>query len=88
MGSSEGTAASPVFSLKEELVGMIVRLSVAWPAGRAGEEEGLVRLLGGGVEAGRAIRAWPGMAMQVVAGGEGGRAAGSGGGSSADAMRR
>ena len=64
---------------------MIVRLSVAWPAGRAGEEEGVVRLLGGGVEAGRAIRAWPGMAMQVVAGREGGAAAGSAGGSSAQA---
>ena len=27
---------------------MIVGLSAAWPAGRAGEEEGVVRLLGGG----------------------------------------
>ena len=26
---------------------MIVRLSVAWPAGRASEEEGVMRLLGG-----------------------------------------
>ena len=47
----------------------------------AGEEEGVVRLLGDGAGAGRAIRAWPAMAMQVVAGGEGGAAAGSAGGS-------
>ena len=65
----QGKAASPIFRLKEELVGiaMIVRLSVAWPAGRAGDEEGAVRLLGCGAGAGRAIRAWPAMAMQVVA---------------------
>ena len=43
----QGKAASPVFRLKEELVGMIVGLSGAWPAGRAGREEGVVRLLGG-----------------------------------------
>ena len=43
----QGKAASPIFRLKEELVGMIVGLSGAWPAGRAGREEGLVRLLGG-----------------------------------------
>ena len=55
---------SPIFSLKEELVGMIVRLSEAWPAGRAGEEDGVVRLLGGGEEAGRATRAWPVMVIQ------------------------
>ena len=42
----QGKAASPIFRLKEELVGMIVGLSRAWPAGRAGREEGLVRLLG------------------------------------------
>ena len=49
MGSSEGNTAtaSPMFRLKEELVGMIVGLSGAWPAGRAGREEGVVRLLGG-----------------------------------------
>ena len=41
-----GKAASPIFRLKE-LVGMIVELSAAWPAGRAGREEGVVRLLGG-----------------------------------------
>ena len=52
----QGKAASPIFRLKEELVGMIVGLSAAWPAGRAGEEEGVVRLLrgGGGGEAGDA----------------------------------
>jgi hypothetical protein len=44
----QAKAVSPIFSLKEELVGMIVRLSEAWPAGRAGEEDGVVRLLGGG----------------------------------------
>ena len=43
----QGKAASPIFRLKEELVGMIVGLSGAWPAGRAGREEGVVRLLGG-----------------------------------------
>ena len=43
----QGKAASPIFRLKEELVGMIVELSAAWPAGRAGREEGVVRLLGG-----------------------------------------
>ena len=42
----QGKAASPVFRLKEELVGMIVGLSGAWPAGRAARE-GVVRLLGG-----------------------------------------
>ena len=64
----QGTAAaSPCLSLKDELVGMIVRLSVSWPAGSAGEQEGVVRLLGGGAEAGRAVRAWPAMALQAVA---------------------
>ena len=43
----QGKVASPIFRLKEELVGMIVGLSGAWPAGRAGREEGVVRLLGG-----------------------------------------
>ena len=43
----QGKAASPIFRLKEELVGMIVGLSAAWPAGRAARE-GVVRLLGGG----------------------------------------
>ena len=50
--------------LKEELVGMIARLSLAWPAGRAGAEEGMVRLLGGGAEVGRAMRAWPIMTLK------------------------
>ena len=57
-------AASPIFRLKEELVGMIVGLSAACPAGRAGKEEGVVRLLGGGEEAGRPMRAWPVMVIQ------------------------
>ena len=48
----QGKAASPIFRLKEELVGMIVRLSGAWPAGRAGREDGVVRLLGGGIRGG------------------------------------
>ena len=43
----QGKAASPVFMLKEELVGMIAGLSGAWPAGRAGRVEVVVRLLGG-----------------------------------------
>ena len=43
----QGKAASPISRLKEELVRMIVGLSGAWPAGRAGREEGVVRLLGG-----------------------------------------
>ena len=43
----QGKAASPIFRLKEELGGMIVGLSGAWPVGRAGREEGVVRLLGG-----------------------------------------
>ena len=83
----QGKAASPIFRLKEELMEMIVRLSAAWPAGRAGDEEGAVRLMGGGAGAGRAMRAWPAMAMQVVmfitnagrevvAGGEGGGGSG------------
>ena len=67
----QGKAASPIFRLKEELVGMIVGLSAAWPAGRAGEEEGVVRLLGGGAGAGRAMRAWP-QAMAASARHDGG----------------
>ena len=55
--------ASPIFRLKEELVGMIVRLCGPWPAGRAGETEGLVRLLGGSAEAGWAMLARPGMSI-------------------------
>ena len=43
----QGKAASPIFRLKEELMGMVVGLSAAWPAGRAARE-GVVRLLGGG----------------------------------------
>ena len=80
-------AASPIFGLKEELVGMIVRLSVAWPAGGAGEEEGVMRLLGGGGEVGRAMRAWPTMAMQVVAAREEERAARSQAGRSAGPLQ-
>ena len=45
-------AASPCYSLKEELVKIIVRMSVRWPAGPAGVDEGMVRLLGGGVGGG------------------------------------
>ena len=76
----QNKAASPCFSLKEELVGLIVRLSasVTWPAGRAGEVEGVVRLLGGGARAGRAMRAWSAMAMQAAAGGQGGAVHGGG----------
>ena len=55
----QAKAVSPIFRLTEEVVGMMVRLSVARPAGRAGEEEGLVRLLGGGAMAGRGRLAWP-----------------------------
>ena len=66
----QGKAASPCYRLKEELVAMIVRLCVDWPAGRAGEEEGVVRLLGGGAGAGRAMRVWPAMPMLAVAAGE------------------
>ena len=76
----QNKAASPCFSLKEELVGLIVRLSasVTWPAGRAGEVEGVVRLLGGGARAGGAMRAWPAMAIQAAAGGQGGAVHGGG----------
>ena len=63
---------SPIFSLKEELVGMIVRLGAALPAGLAEEQEGVVRLLGVGARAGRAMRLWPAMALQVLAKGGGG----------------
>ena len=66
-----GKVASPILGLKEELVGMIVRLSATWPAGRAGDEEGLVRLVGGG--AGDA---------SVACQGDAGRARGRGGGGS------
>jgi hypothetical protein len=40
-----------------------VGLSAAWPAGRAGREKGVVRLLGGGAGAGRAMRVCPVMAL-------------------------
>lgn len=39
---------------------MIIWLIMAWPAGRAGEEEGFAMLLQGTAEAERATRAWPG----------------------------
>ena len=35
----QAKAVSPIFRLTEELLGMIVRLRVARPAGRAGDEE-------------------------------------------------
>ena len=50
-----------------------------------GEEEGVVRLLGGGAGAGRAMQAWPAKAAQVAAGVEG---MASQGGSSAEAKSR
>lgn len=59
-----GAVVSPLFTLKEELIGMIARLSISWPGGRAGEEESTVRLLGGGVESGREMKAWPHMKLQ------------------------
>ena len=62
MGTHErlGAAADAHCSLlMPELVVKIARLGLVWPTGRAGEEEGLVRLLGGGAGAGAEMRRWP-----------------------------
>ena len=63
LGAAAGAHCS---GLKEELVVMIVLLSSAWPTGSAGVNDGVVRLLGGGVQAGQVIRGWPKMAERKL----------------------
>lgn len=58
------SVVSPIYSLKEELVGMIVRLCISWPEGQAGQDESTVRLLGGGVGVGRELKQWPSMQVE------------------------